>query len=165
MIDKPIEGLSVVVESSQVEERTLRGFAITQIYMEENYALVIEQDPPGPGCSYGISVQRAKPVKTARFVMTLSPESAIASLSADLQTSREERARAIEARETALKKLVGEGVARENLAVSLEREKSLHQGAIDRAAVLENKLHRYEADLAKVRKAVGEIAYGKIFER
>lgn len=162
MIDKPIEGLSAVVESSQVEERTLRGFAITQIYMEENYALVIEQCP---GCSYGISVQRAKPVKTARFVMTLSPESAIASLSADLQTSREERARAIEARETALKKLVGEGVARENLAVSLEREKSLHQGAIDRAAVLENKLHRYEADLAKVRKAVGEIAYGKIFER
>ena len=48
MIDKPIEGLSAVVESSQVEERTLRGFAITQIYMEENYALVIEQDPPVP---------------------------------------------------------------------------------------------------------------------
>jgi hypothetical protein len=165
VFDKPLNGLVKVVHENQVADLSRVGWAIIAFYQETQLMPCQEQEPNennqyGHGPTY--SLMRYKPSTFTRFVMQLDEQSALTQAAEDLKTCQSTFS-AANAELTKTKKdleVMGQGrLKAEQEAERLRSERTRNLESVDRATKIYRKL---EDDIAKIRKALGELKLKEI---
>lgn len=167
---KPVDGVVIVVDEGQVEPRTWSGYRLLQIIFDEAADMLHEttcDNENGYNNSYGTrthTVSKPVVVRKARFVMVLDADSALERKTAELEraTSKthehEQFARDAHATIAAFEKQVAE------LEAAKRRTSEQYTEKHKETVTLREQVRKFEIDIGKIRKAIGERQMKEILE-
>ena len=163
-----LKGATKVVGQGEVANLSLQGWRLVYIYQESSYMSFFEQEAVPSQNGYGpttVSVQKYRPSVMTWFVMHQSEASALEGLSLELSTERsysrslreavEKDKKAAEETAKRIKQLeaANDVANKDRTRISEERERYAHTA------------RKLEADIAKLRNAVGALKMKEILEQ
>lgn len=162
--DTPLTGCVVVVEESKVELLTREGWKVIAFYQETQMMPCQEQNPPANDRTYPISYTTYKPSTFTKFVMHLDEESTLAQAAASVRSHQQ--AAVISKNELGqAKKELEEATKRDAMTKNeLERVQRTRDTYQDDLIAVRASNRKLEGDIAKIRKAVGELKLKEILE-
>jgi hypothetical protein len=163
VFDKPLDGLTRVVCENQVDLLSQEGWAVVAFYQETMHLPCNEQKPPDEQNRYSpIQYTVYKPSTLTKFVMQLDEDSALAKAAVDVRANKQAAVTAVSEMTKAMKGLEEAKKLDMIMKDELERMQRARDSARTDLDASRASTRKLEGDIAKIRKAVGELKMKEI---